>query len=109
MPPVTAALITLNVAAYLVSLALPRLVVSFALWPIGGEWIFLGKAGFAPWQLVTYAFLHGSAVHLAFNMFGLYMFGSALEQVLEAPVTITGDQTTSLAIGVDGDRFVIKR
>ncbi len=82
MPPVTATLIALNVAAYLVSVALPRLVVSFALWPIGGEWMFLGKAGFAPWQLVTYAFLHGSPVHLAFNMFGLYMFGSALEQVL---------------------------
>ena len=45
MPPVTATLITLNVAAYLVSLALPRLVVSFALWPIGGEWLFLSKVG----------------------------------------------------------------
>jgi hypothetical protein len=33
----------------------------------------------------------------------------ALDQVLEAPITITADQTTSLAIGVDGGRFVIRK
>lgn len=82
MPPVTATLIALNVAAFLLSSAVPRLALGFALWPPGGEWLFLTKAGFAPWQLVTYAFLHGSLLHLAFNMFGLYMFGGALEQVL---------------------------
>jgi membrane associated rhomboid family serine protease len=36
---------------------------------------------FAPWQLLTYAFLHGSLIHLAFNMFALYMFGGAIERV----------------------------
>jgi membrane associated rhomboid family serine protease len=46
---------------------------AFALWPLG--------SGFAPWQLVTYALLHGGLLHLAFNMYGLWMFGSALEQV----------------------------
>ncbi|MFO0006508.1 MAG: rhomboid family intramembrane serine protease, partial [bacterium] len=45
----------------------------FALWPLG--------SGFAPWQLVTYALLHGGLLHLAFNMYGLWIFGSALEQV----------------------------
>jgi membrane associated rhomboid family serine protease len=34
-----------------------------------------------PWQLVTYAFLHGGMLHLAFNMFALYMFGSPIEPV----------------------------
>ena len=38
----------------------------------------------APWQLLTYAFLHGGLVHLAFNMFALYMFGGAIEQVFGA-------------------------
>jgi membrane associated rhomboid family serine protease len=31
------------------------------------------------WQPVTYMFLHGGFVHLLFNMFALWMFGSELE------------------------------
>jgi membrane associated rhomboid family serine protease len=33
----------------------------------------------AIWQPVTYMFLHGGLMHLAFNMLALWMFGSALE------------------------------
>lgn len=43
-----------------------------ALWP-------LGSGEFWPWQLLTYAFLHGGVLHLFFNMLGLWMFGSELE------------------------------
>lgn len=82
MPPITATLIAVNVGAYFLSAAYPRLVVGLALWPIGGEWMLVQSAGFAPWQLLSYAFLHGSVTHLAFNMFGLYMFGRALETAL---------------------------
>lgn len=35
---------------------------------------------FAVWQLATYMFLHGGFLHVAFNMFALWMFGSQLEQ-----------------------------
>ena len=35
--------------------------------------------GFWPWQLVTYAFLHGGLWHLLFNMFALWMFGVQIE------------------------------
>ena len=82
MPPATAALIAANVGMFLIAGAIPQLMLRFALWPIGGEWLVLSRlgAGFAPWQLVTYAFLHGSLMHLAVNMFGLYMFGGPLEQ-----------------------------
>lgn len=35
------------------------------------------------WQLVTYIFLHdtGNILHILFNMLGLWMFGSELEQI----------------------------
>jgi membrane associated rhomboid family serine protease len=44
----------------------------FALWPLGPM--------FAPWQVVTYAFLHGSVAHIVFNMIGLLTFGNELER-----------------------------
>ena len=31
------------------------------------------------WQLLTSMFMHGGIAHIAFNMFALYSFGSALE------------------------------
>jgi membrane associated rhomboid family serine protease len=43
-----------------------------------------GHISFQPWQLITYGFLHGGLTHLLFNMFALYMFGSAMEQVVGA-------------------------
>ena len=51
----------------------PGLLAPLALWPVG--------AGFWPWQIGTYAFLHGSFNHLFFNMLGLWMFGGELEHV----------------------------
>jgi len=36
---------------------------------------------FEVWQVVTYAFLHGSITHLLFNMLGLFMFGGEMERV----------------------------
>ena len=46
----------------------------FALYP-------LASGNFMPWQVVTYAFLHGGIGHLFFNMLGLWMFGSELERL----------------------------
>ena len=80
MPPVTTALIVANVAVFLLQSVAPGIVVPFALWPLAASASGVG-ASFGPWQLLTYAFLHGGLVHLAFNMFALYMFGGAIEQV----------------------------
>ena len=80
MPPVTTALIVANVAVFLLQSVAPGILVPFALWPLATGDLGIG-ASFMPWQIVTYAFLHGSLLHLAFNMFALYMFGSALERV----------------------------
>jgi len=71
-PGVPSALILLGitVVAYLIQTG--DLVFKFALWPLGPN--------FAPWQLVTYGFLHGGMGHLFFNMFALYMFGLPIER-----------------------------
>ncbi|MCW5630762.1 MAG: rhomboid family intramembrane serine protease [Rhodoferax sp.] len=75
MPPVTQALLIVNVLVFFVVQQLgPTIIVQFGLWPWATEL-------FRPWQVVSYAFLHGSLTHLAFNMFGLWMFGSELERV----------------------------
>lgn len=87
MHPVTYALIGANVAAFLLQGGSggELLVARYALWPVG-KWAVpeLGGAsvGFHWWQLVTYAFLHGSPTHLFLNMFALWMFGRDVEGAL---------------------------
>jgi membrane associated rhomboid family serine protease len=44
----------------------------------GGEWL-PGVADGAWWQLMTSAFTHVQPLHIAFNMFALYLFGPQLE------------------------------
>jgi membrane associated rhomboid family serine protease len=75
MPPVTRNLLVANVALFFLDQLLLNGLLSqwFALWPLGG--------GFMPWQMASYAFLHGSMMHLFFNMLGLWMFGAELERV----------------------------
>jgi membrane associated rhomboid family serine protease len=72
LPPATRAIIILNVLVFLLQMVAGNLLTElFALWPIGTL--------FQPWQLITYAFLHGNFAHLFFNMFALFMFGAPLE------------------------------
>ncbi|TMH61801.1 MAG: rhomboid family intramembrane serine protease [Betaproteobacteria bacterium] len=81
MPPVTLFLIAANAGIFLLQLSAPGLETAFALWPLGAARASGGQVSFQVWQLVTYAFLHGGLLHIGFNMFALYMFGSAMEQV----------------------------
>ena len=37
---------------------------------------------FEPWQIITHMFMHGGFTHILFNMLGLWMFGTPVEQVL---------------------------
>jgi len=78
--PVTRALLLTCIAVFLLQqVAAEPLLVYGALWPLNGGPDF---PPFQPWQLVSYAFLHGGFPHLAFNMLGLYMFGSEIERLL---------------------------
>ena len=81
MPPITTILLLANVAVYLLQGLFPGLEMALALWPFGSAAATNGQVGFAPWQLVSYAFLHGGLFHLGFNMLALYMFGGAIERV----------------------------
>lgn len=77
IPRVTRALLVANVSVYVLQLMLGRARVSpLMLWP----WD-TGVDGmtFMPWQLLTYGFMHDSAMHLFFNMLTLFMFGAPLE------------------------------
>ena len=83
MPRGTQAIIGANVVVFLLQMSMgTSLTAMFALWPIEPDpaAYFGPGVGFAPWQLVTYGFLHGGVSHIFFNMFAIYMFGSALEQ-----------------------------
>ena len=40
---------------------------------------YFSASHFYPWQFVTYMFMHANFEHLFFNMFALWMFGSAVE------------------------------
>jgi membrane associated rhomboid family serine protease len=73
IPPVTRALMLICTAVFALQYLTPLVDALFALWP-------LASGRFMPWQVLSYAFLHGSLGHLFFNMLGLWMFGSELEQ-----------------------------
>ena len=71
---VTKGLIIACVTIYLVQMALPPLGAQFAFVP--------AVASSQPWRFMTTAFLHASLMHLAFNMWALWVLGSALEPIL---------------------------
>lgn len=84
MTPVIKNLIIINVIFFLATriigdggvLPLPYLTETFgAFYP--------GSPMFKPWQIITHMFMHSHVglMHIFFNMFALYMFGTALERV----------------------------
>ena len=76
--PITPAvkwLIIANVVMFFATLVYRPIIQFLGLSPelvIERQWV---------WQLATYLFLHGSAVHILFNMLGVWMFGVELERI----------------------------
>jgi membrane associated rhomboid family serine protease len=76
MPPVVKNLLIINGLAFLATLLLEKqgidLTDRFGLH-------YFQAPKFQSFQLVTYMFLHGGWMHIIFNMFALWMFGSVME------------------------------
>ena len=77
LSPAVISLLVANAVAFvpalLVSAWRDSLISNAAFW-------FSQNEHFAPWQAVTYMFLHGSPAHILFNMFALLSFGVHLER-----------------------------
>ncbi len=75
-PVVTMAIIGICVAIFLGQMALPGLTGEIAFYP------YLGES--EPWRFLTSAFAHSQSLflHIAFNMYALWMMGSYLEPLL---------------------------
>jgi len=68
-------LIIINVIFFIASIVLGELMYDlFAMH-------YPKNSSFLPWQPITHMFMHGDTTHILFNMFGLWMFGSPLEQM----------------------------
>lgn len=74
-PPAVKHLIIVNALCFL---ALTTPGIGEALFRYGALWP-LGDSRFAPWQLISYMFLHGGLGHIFFNLFALWIFGQAIE------------------------------
>jgi membrane associated rhomboid family serine protease len=85
MARLTRLLIIINVAVFaLEAVSGSGLLANFALWPVGHFFVaqFDRPVGFKLWQLITCGFLHANFLHLAINMYALWMFGSDVERTL---------------------------
>ena len=79
LTPVVKQLLKINVIAFIITyffyaFKVP-IVEDFILFNIQCEY-------FRPYQLITYMFLHSSALHIIFNMIGLITFGPDIEERL---------------------------
>ncbi len=72
MTPVVKNLLLLNILVFVACFLYPNLTDVFAMH-------YPSNPDFKPWQLVTHMFTHGGLMHIFFNMYALYNFGSILE------------------------------
>lgn len=79
LPPVVKNLLIINGLFFLATLALGN-TFGIDLYRVLGLH-FPGAQNFAPYQFISYMFMHGGFTHLFFNMFALWMFGNVLENV----------------------------
>ncbi|MFO7869611.1 MAG: rhomboid family intramembrane serine protease [Bacteroidales bacterium] len=79
LPPVVKNLLILNVGMFIISFIFRYFTGSDLNHYLGLHYV--GSESFMPIQFVSYMFMHGGLSHIFFNMFALWMFGSAIEHV----------------------------
>ncbi len=77
LPPVVKNLLIINGLFFLATFALKNSLGINLSEYLGLRYI--ESSDFKPYQFITYMFMHGSLNHIFFNMFALWMFGSAIE------------------------------
>lgn len=80
LPPIIKNLLIINGLFFLAQNTLAGPTVSFSFEDMFALHAWQSSL-FKPWQLVTHMFLHGDFGHILGNMFGLWMFGSVLENL----------------------------
>ncbi|MDI1256361.1 MAG: rhomboid family intramembrane serine protease [Flavobacterium sp.] len=73
MTPTVKQLLIINVMVFIAAQFIEPIDNLFALH-------YFENNNFQIWQLITHMFMHGSVMHIAFNMFALVSFGSVLER-----------------------------
>ena len=81
MGPAVFLLLVANVGIFLLQFLLLILTGRDAIGPWGAFVPYFAFEKLQIWRLVTYMFLHGDLWHLFFNMLGLWLFGSRIEQL----------------------------
>jgi rhomboid protease GluP len=77
-------LIAINILVYIWEVATGALSTNAGIIQHGALWGPLIDRG-EWWRIVTSAFLHGSVLHIAFNMFALFQVGTYLEALIGGP------------------------
>lgn len=73
LTPLVKQLLIINILFFICSFFVPAANQILALHNVHSD-------QFGWWQLLTYMFMHGNVMHIFFNMFALFSFGSMLEQ-----------------------------
>lgn len=76
IPPITRNIIIINVIVFIITYLIGDKMVEYlaAFYPFSPY--------FHSWQIITHMFMHGSIMHILFNMMTLFSFGPILEQTL---------------------------
>lgn len=105
IPPIVKNILGINIILWLLTLVAPGFFMRFGLDVRIEDFLgmhYWASEKFNPAQLVTYMFMHSSAGigHILFNMFAVYMFGAALENIWGAKKFLFYYLVTGVGAGI---------